>query len=498
MKVTLVYPDVGGVEHYGARKFYHGLGYLSSMLKKAGHSTSLLYLQSEPSREELLQQVRSRGADIVAFTATTHQFPYVADCAQWIKQDLPTVHTIVGGTHATLAPDEVCSTRGIDAVCVGEGEYALLEYVDAVESGRDPTGIGNFWFPNAQGSAVSRGLVRNPLRPLIDNLDELPHPDRDLFDYEQILARNDGWVDLMAGRGCPYGCSYCCNPGLRERLKGLGKYVRFRSVANVLDEVRQLAQRYAVKTLNFQDDVFTLDREWTIAFCQAYATEFKFPFWINTRVERIDDEEMVVALARAGCRGVRIGVESGNEELRANILKRRMSNDEIRRAFRLADKHGLDVYTCNMLGIPGETAAMIEETIALNRELKPADLQFSVFYPYPMTELHDVCVRDHLIAEGQNLSSYYERKSILRLPTLTQRELEREYDRFQELKLELRMRRENLARYRLFLVLQCLLGGNSARARSVLRKLGQLRRALFRAPNEQRTAVEPRADQVKP
>lgn len=499
MKLALVYPDVGGVEHYGARKFYHGLGYLSSVLKQAGHKTSLLYLQNEPSREGLLEEVRVRGADVVAFTATTHQFPYVARCAQWIKEDLPAVHTVVGGTHATLVPDEVGSSPGIDVVCVGEGEYPLLEYVDALESGRDPTGIRNLWFQNGQGtSSACRAPVRNSLRPLIENLDELPHPDRELFDYEDILARNGGWVDMMAGRGCPYGCSYCCNPGLRERLKGLGKYVRFRSVSNVLDEVRELVQRYTVKTLNFQDDVFTLDRDWTIAFCRAYRAEFKFPFWINTRVERIDDEEMVTALAQAGCRGVRIGVESGNEELRADILKRRMSNDQIRSAFRLAARHGLDVYTCNMLGIPGESATMIEETIALNRELQPADLQFSVFYPYPMTELHDTCVRDDLITEGQNLSSYYERKSILRLPTLTQRELENEYDRFQELKLELRMRRENPARYRLFQVLRWLLGGNSARARSALRKLGEARRALFGEPGKQQTECEQGASRVKP
>jgi anaerobic magnesium-protoporphyrin IX monomethyl ester cyclase len=190
-----------------------------------------------------------------------------------------------------------------------------------------------------------------------------------------------------------------------------------------------------------------LDRDWTLQFCQEYRQQFSFPFWINTRVERINDEEMVAALAGAGCRGVRIGIESGNERLRAEILKRRMSNDEIRQAFALADKHGLNVYTCNMLGVPGETAAMIEETIALNRELAPADLQFSVFYPYPMTELYDLCAREGYLSEGESLASYYERKSILHLPTLTSEELEREYDRFQDLKAELRMKKESPLRY---------------------------------------------------
>jgi anaerobic magnesium-protoporphyrin IX monomethyl ester cyclase len=443
MKVCLVYPDIGGVEHSGARKFYHGLGYISSVLKRAGHETTLLYLQTSPTKETLLQQITSLSPTVVAFSATTHQFPYVAKCARWIKEEMPAVWTMVGGAHPTLVPEQVISAPGVDAVCVGEGEYPMLDWVSALQEGKDVTHIPNLWLRQDEN------LVKNPLRPLIADLDELPFADRELFGFAQILAKNDGWVDMMAGRGCPYGCSYCCNPTLRERFRGLGNYVRSRSVENVLSEIRLLTGRYMVKTLNFQDDVFTLDRDWTLQFCQAYRKQFSFPFWINTRVERIDDEEMVAALAHAGCRGVRIGIESGNERLRAEILKRRMSNDEIRQAFALANKHGLNVYTCNMLGVPGETPAMIEETIALNRELEPADLQFSVFYPYPMTELYDLCAREGYLGEGEALPSYYERKSILHLPTLTSEELGREYDRFQELKVELRMKKENSFRYRM-------------------------------------------------
>lgn len=474
MKVCLVYSDVGGVAHYGARKYYHGLGYLSSVLKQAGHETALIYLWAEPNREEFLQQVREIDPALVAFSATTHQFPYVERCARWIKESLPGILCIVGGPHPTLVPEDVLANPDFDLVCVGEGEYPLLDLVTTLHKGQDIAHIPNLWL-RKDGT-----LIKNPLRPLLQNLDELPFADRDLFDFEQILAHNDGWVDMMAGRGCPYGCSYCCNPSLREKFKGLGKYVRFRSVDNVLSEIRFLAGRYRIKTLNFQDDVFTLNKDWTLEFCQKYEKEFAFPFWINTRVERINDEEIVAALAHAGCRGVRIGIESGNEKLRAEILKRRMSNDEIRRAFALAHRYGLDVYTCNMLGIPGETAEMIQETIDLNRELQPADLQFSVFYPYPMTELYDLSVREGYLIEGAFLPSYYERRSILRLPTLTPEELERGYDQFQLLKDELRMKRENPRKYRIYQVLRVLFLGDAARARAALRLLGRIKRGIVR------------------
>jgi hypothetical protein len=155
-----------------------------------------------------------------------------------------------------------------------------------------------------------------------------------------------------------------------------------------------------------------------------------------------------------------------------------------------------------MLGIPGETAEMIEETIALNRQLEPAGLQFSVFYPYPMTELHDVCLRDGYLpqeAPAEALSgschSYYERKSVLQLPTLSTAELEREYDRFQQLRLEIQMKKEDPAKYRLYRALLFLSGGDARRARSALRRLGRIGAKLTGI--RRRPGVhEQRADQV--
>lgn len=472
MKVCFVYPDIGGVEHYGARKYYHGLGYLSSVLKHAGHETTLVYLEREPVEDRFLEQVASVAPHVVAFSCTTHQYLYARQCARWLKQSWPQITTVVGGTHPTLVPEEVLADRDFDLVCVGEGEHPLLDLANALATGEDVAHVANLWLRRGDEA------IKNPLRPLLANLDELPFPDRELFEFDRILEANDGWVDMMAGRGCPYSCTYCSNPGLRQRFRGLGKYVRFRSVGNVLAEIGSLAERYTIKTLNFQDDVFTLDHDWVVEFCRAYSQKFSFPFWINSRVERIADEEMAGALAQAGCRGVRIGLESGNEELRTRVLGRRMSNDEIRQAFALLRRHGLDVYTCNMLGIPGETAEMIEETIALNRELEPAGMQFSVFYPYPMTQLYDVCIRDGYLAEEMELDSYYERKSVLQLPTLSSAELQRGYDRFEQLKAELQMKRANPVKYRVYRLLLFLLGGDSRKARSALRRLGRVRSVL--------------------
>ncbi|NLG29377.1 MAG: radical SAM protein [Chloroflexi bacterium] len=450
MKILFVYSDISGAEHYGAKKYYSGIGSLSAVLRAAGHSTELIYLQSEPDRDAFVTQVQQVAPGLVAFSSTTHQYPYIERYAGYLREALPEVPRVCGGTHPTLVPEQVVTSSAFDVVCVGEGEYPLRDLAERLERGDDYTDVPNLW--------MRRGdeIIRNPLRPLIADLDELPYVDRELFDYGTMLAANDGWVDIMSGRGCPYECSYCCNPGLKACYHGLGKYVRFRSVSHVLGELHQLCERYKVKTVNFQDDTFTLDRRWTLDFCQAYGAQVKLPFWINTRAERILDETLVRALAQAGCAGVRIGVENGDEALRASVLKRRMSNDDLVRAFKLLHQHGLKAYSCNMIGIPGETPATIQATIDLNRQLEPDEFQFSVFYPYPMTELHDTCVAQNLIQPGHAVSSYYAKESVLDLPTLSAEELARGYERFEALRAELALKRSSPLKHRLYRLLLTL------------------------------------------
>jgi len=476
MKVLFVYPDIEGPQHYGSKKYYHGIGYLSSWLKVHGHQTGLIYLSYLMEREEFLRQVRSFGPAVVAFSSTTNQFPYTRH-ARLIKEYDRQIITLAGGAHPTLAPEDSLQDRALDMICVGEGEDALLELVTALEKGGDYTTIKNLW--------VRRGddIIRNPLRPLIARLDDYPFADREVFDFQGILEADNYWVDMMAGRGCPYDCSYCCNPGLKSQFRGLGKYTRYRDVENIMAEIHQLESRYKIKTLNFQDDVFTLKHDWTIAFCAAYKAHgfsSKYPFWINTRVERVEEEEIVKILADAGCRGIRVGLESGNEALRRDVLKRRMSNETIRTTFRLVQKYGMETYTCNMLGLPGETPEMIQETIDFNRELAPSQLQFSVFYPYPMTELHDIAVSKGYYKEGDHTTSYYDKKSLLTLPTLTQEQISYYYDKFAELKWELDLKRRSPRKHQIYTILRKLYQHDTPRLRRHLEFVRRVKNTLLR------------------
>lgn len=425
MKILFIFPDVWG--HGG--DFYYGIGYISAVLKMNGHQTSLLHLTKEISRKSLIGKVREIEPDLVGLTSTSHQFGYAKEWAAWIKQafNLPVV---CGGTHSTVCPDEVISSSGIDVVCIGEGEYPLLELADALESGRAFDQIENLWIK--KGEAVKR----NPMRALISDLDSLPFPDREVFSYQDVLRRESGVADFIAGRGCPFGCTYCCNHALRGIYKGKGPYVRLRSVKSVIAEIGEVLDRYGslVKAINFDDDTFTLSHKWVRDFCDAYREEFDIPFTCNARADTVNGE-ILSSLKAAGCETIRIGVESGNEWLRRTVLNRAPTDEQIIAACTAAREAGLSLYIFNMLGLPHETPSMAEDTIALTRKIAPNRVQTSIFYPYPGTELYELCKREGLLTDRCK-KSYFDRGSTLNLPTLTEEQIDEYYMKLKELDSE--------------------------------------------------------------
>ncbi len=404
MKVLFIYPDVGTLI---PADYQHGLGVLMAVLKKAGHEAGLIYAHDELERGDLIGKVRAFDPGLVAFTSVSSQFQRAARYAEWIK-DSERVPTVIGGVHATLSPEEVMARPGFDMLCRGEGEEALLELADGLEAGHDVSGLANLW--------VKRGgdVVRNKVRPLIRDLDELPFPDRGPFDFERILEGKDGACSMLMGRGCPYDCAYCANEGLRALYKGGGQYVRTRSVDSVLEEMRSLLERYDVKKWEFNDDVFTLKKNWMMEFLDRYPREFSLPFDVNVRVETADRASLF-ALKKAGCEQIRVGVESGSDRVRAEIMGRRMPRESIISVFRNAEEAGLKTWSFNMVGLPGETEEDAMQTVRLNDELGPDQMQVSVFNPYPGTRLYDLCLERGVISDDSR-DGYFLPESALKLP----------------------------------------------------------------------------------
>jgi len=423
MKILIVYPNI----HSMARNEVNiGLCLIAAVLKKAGHQV-ILFKPDIFSRSTFLYRVKEYRPRLIGFSVTTHQYPYAVKYAELLKQNFD-IPIVFGGFHPTLAPEEVISNPNIDIACLGEGEYPLLELADALEQKKEILNIPNLW-------SKKNGVVsRSEIRPLIENLDSLPFPDREFFVQREILRRNGYRIDVLCGRGCPYNCSYCSLPALRKVNQGKGKFVRLRSVNNVLDEIKYLRRNYKITETHFQDDTFTLDKEWLADFAEVYSSECRIPFHCSTRIECID-EERVKLLRKAGCVSVTFGIETGNEELRKQVLNRHMTNRQIIDVFRLMKEAKIKILALNMVGLPGETLKMIQETIDFNKLLNPDWIGVSIFNPYPQTKLYEECkingyLKDNIFNDFS--PSYIDEKScILELPTISKKEIIKGYRKFQ-------------------------------------------------------------------
>jgi anaerobic magnesium-protoporphyrin IX monomethyl ester cyclase len=422
MKVLLVYPDINTIQF---PHFQHGVASVSAVLKQGGHDTALIYLNRELIDEKFIEQTRRHNPDIVAFSSTTLQFSFVRRYARAVKAGLG-LPVVIGGIHATIAPEEVMKDENFDFLVQAEGEYSMLELADALETGKDISEIPNLWLRKKNGE-----LVKNPLRPAAD-LEELPFVDRGLFDNEVLMRENDHQVAIMASRGCPYSCTYCCNTVLSELAGGTKNWVRQRRVSSVIAEVEYLQKRFPdMKSMIFMDEIFTLDKKWVQEYCERYKSRFSTPFQIFLRVETVDQETLAM-LREAGLYSIIVGVESGNDRIRREVLNRRMSNEQIVRVFEWADELGIETWDFNMIGLPGETEDNIRETMELNRRIKPHHVQVSIFYPFPGTPIHERCKKEGLLPVEETTSVFHN-KPTLELPGLPRERIHHLFAQFRAL-----------------------------------------------------------------
>jgi len=411
MKILLIYPNI--VE--SPKDISAGLATLISVCKKAGHKTALIDTTFKISDSEILQKAKSFQPELIAFTTATNDFAYACHIAGLLKKQFK-VPIIAGGFHPTIAPEEAISKPCFDMICLGEGEKALLELATNLEKNKSIDKIKNLWIKK------SGKIIKNPLRPLISDLDKVPCPDRGLFDYKKYLDWNHGTATFISTRGCPFQCTYCINHFLMKKYSNKGPYVRFRSIDNLLGEVKQVLEKYGehVKNIEFYDDTFTLNKERIKEFCKRYPKEIGLPFNINARVNAVKPE-MFQILKDAGCVRVSIGLESGDEHIRNKILKRNMSDSQIIETFRAAKKAGLKTYSFNMVGIPFETKQSIQKTIELNKKCQPDFVGVSIFNAFKGTEIYDVCEKNNWLRK-KYATSYF-RESNINHPNFTTNQL---------------------------------------------------------------------------
>lgn len=357
--------------------YYEPLGimYLSAFLKKHGHFCELLDLKFQ---KYYIEEAKKINPDIIAYSVTTNNWKKYQQINLNLKKHLK-FFAVFGGPHCTFYPDFI-QEDGVDAICRGEGEYPMLELVEKIANNQDITKTQNFWIKK------DNIIYKNDLRPLIEDLDLLPFPDREIINkYKHYEKRSR--IRTITSRGCLFKCSYCFNHANQKIYKGKGTYIRHRSPENVIRELKILKEKYKPGNIEFHDDIFILDVNWLKRFSKLFLEEnINIPFEINIRLDLLTPE-IVEILDKTGCYSVQYGIESGNELIRKQLLKRNITNKEIIEKSKLLQNASFKINTYNMIGYPGESIENAFETLFLNIKCKPNYAMNTIYYPYPMNEL---------------------------------------------------------------------------------------------------------------
>lgn len=396
MKVLLIYPDISSwsalnLGNMGFSGWYNfGLGYISTALKKADINVSLYHILSMPNERQFLNRIRLEDPDLIGLYLNSNNLYYLNFFLSWLKNGNIKTKLICGGPHPSLNPEETIRLKGVDMLCVGEGDEAIVEVCQKIEQGENTKKIKNIWVKEGED------IYRNEPRPLIKELDSLGFPDKEIFNLRSLEFFKMGTGVFLASRGCPYSCNYCCNHALSQVYKGEA-YVRFRGVDSVLSEVSATLSKYGdLKSVVFEDNILPLDKQWFYDFCVKYKKIINKPLEINSSANFID-EERVALMKECGCTNVRIGVESGNEQIRNEVLGKKISNAQIAKAFELLKKSGIKTTSYNMVGIPFEKPNNIFETIEFNSSIKTDESIAQICHPYKKTKLYELCKTNKII-----------------------------------------------------------------------------------------------------
>lgn len=399
-----------------------GIMYISALLKKHNHSAELFNLTSEEFTdfknkldkitERFIKKIEAFKPDLIGFSVVTPTYLRSLMLSRVARQHSK-AKIVFGGAHPTVEPERTISEKSVDMICIGEGEYSMLDLVTKMESGRDITNVKNMWIKH------NNRIRRNPLGDLVSDLDSLPHPDRKLF--HDSYTRDGGiGASFITSRGCPYKCSYCHNHFLQDLYRGKGPYIRYRSIEDVIKEIKDVISTYKIAKLIFSDDMFTLNKKRIMEFCESYQKEVGLPFYCQTRANAVD-EEIFTALKRAGCKEVHMGIETGNDYLRNKVLKRNMSRNVILRAFELARKTGLRTGSFNMIGIPYETEKTLQDTININREAKPDVLVCTILMPFAQSMVRQICTENNW--KVNEITESYYNAGFIEQPSISNRKL---------------------------------------------------------------------------
>jgi radical SAM superfamily enzyme YgiQ (UPF0313 family) len=355
-----------------------GLGYLAAVLEQEHYTVDILDCQSlKLSYEQIKKEIQKRQPDIIGITTTTLLYKSAVKVAKIAKQVCPSCLAVMGGHQVTFWDDRALQEHPeIDIVVRKEGEYTLLEIVQRTEAGKDVSKV--------LGTTCKKDgeIVRNPDRPFIQNLDDMPFPAHHLWPIKRL--RGNVMFQIVTSRGCVHFCSFCCEVRMQ------GRKFRMRSPNNVVDEIEYLHKRFGADFFSFSDAAFTVDQARAEEICNELRRRgLKIRWRCETRVDMVS-KDLFATMKNSGCVGVAVGMESGSQKI-LDAMQKGITLQQVVKTCCMAREVGLTIEPIVILGFPGETKETAWETILFVERVCPDYLgTFAIATPYPGTPLYEM------------------------------------------------------------------------------------------------------------
>ncbi|PLV60339.1 radical SAM protein [Thermotoga sp. KOL6] len=403
MKILLVNPYSGGY-YYRLGAVYPPLGlmYISSSLKQKGHKVELIDMNVE---KLLWKTFNFREYDVIGISTDTVRFPIAKEIAKRAKSQGVTV--IIGGPHATAFHKEILREEICDYVILGEGEKTLPSLLEVLKARER-----NIFLPGVAYLKDGEVIAHSP--SFIENLDEISFPDRSKVNLYRTKFAGRKATSLITSRGCPFNCEFC------SASQFMGRKIRWRSIENVIEEL-ELLKRMGYGSVIFFDDNFTINPKRVMRLCETMIERnLGFKWWAFSRAdELLEKEDMVEAMAKAGCKMLFIGFESASNEVLEEYGKD-MKSEIAFEVVKILKKYKIDIFASFVIGALRETKETIEKTIKFAKKLKASIVQFSILTPYPGTALFEKLKRKILEKDWRRYDGTH---LVFKHPSFSQKEL---------------------------------------------------------------------------
>jgi radical SAM superfamily enzyme YgiQ (UPF0313 family) len=373
--------------------FRSGLGYSNYM--------NCIKNPEDPIWSEVKSVIEDYAPDVVGISTMTPNFTSACMVSRFVKRFNQNVPVIVGGPHPSIVGRSALDSQYIDIGVRGEGERTIVEILNSLENGQQLDQIRGIIYK------LDGEVVETEPREYIGDLATLCFPHESApealkdFDHYPLTA----FGNVFANRGCPFSCAFCASRGI------WGRHVRFRPVEHVIREIAGLQQK-GLTSIYFCDDTFGLNKRWLSDLCHGLIRQCPGLKWSCETHAQVVNDETLSLMRKAGCYKIELGIESGDNEVLRKMRKQTTIEEALAAAAKIK-KHGIELHTYFLVGLPFETEESLAATFKAIKKLKNRSHIFlSIYCPYPNTELYHYCVEQGIIEESTYDVSLYNQWSL--------------------------------------------------------------------------------------